>query len=424
MKLHPYFKNHALSEGKLWVDGAHFFVKTGKPLRDYSDADSIDLLIEDLPTIAAKGYNNLALNCYWHHFNPSGDGQIEVSLDPLRKLIKTIQAHGMYASLSVETYGVGGGQIPAGFWEKHPEDALAVNHLGERVSDTEYGYGSKVPSLFSKAYLDASRLYMKNLVAALGAENFLYFETTVEPQFMGAQWLDYSNEARQAYSEWLGQNTDAAALPFPESLPASETFCKSAAWNTFRAQSLADWINKDSQALKTGAGNADLWIASDYLDAEEHSMPQRCGNPAELLRNMTEVDIIQVNWTWCNITRQPNQNAYDRVRKVMAEHARDWVITEHMTINGSDYFESDMPGLIENTLKNGTHFGWEFVDIAADRDSAETKPNDVFPGDFKPQHFAVYDADWKPKPAMAAFEDNWAYWMEKVAQSTSATVRS
>lgn len=417
MKPHPYFKNHVLSAGKLWVDDAHCFVKTGKPLRDYSDAASIQLLIEDLPTIAAKGYNNLALNCYWHHFNPSGDGQIEVSLDPLRKLIKAIHAHGMYASLSVETYGVGGGQIPAGFWEKHPEDPLAVNHLGERVSDTEYGYGSKVPSLFSKAYLNASRLYMTNLVAALGAENFLYFETTVEPQFMGAQWLDYSNEAKRAYSEWLGQNTATKAMPFPESLPASETFCKSVAWNRFRAQALADWINQDSQALKAGSGNAGLWIASDYLDAEEHTMPQRCGDPLELLRNMTEVDIIQVNWTWCNIARQPNQKAYDRVRKIMAEQERDWVITEHMTINGSDYFESDMLGLIENTLNNGTLFGWEFVDIAADRDSAATKPNDVLLGDFKPQHFAVYDADWNPKPAMAVFEDNWAYWMAKVQQS-------
>jgi len=101
----------------------------------------------------------------------------------------------------------------------------------------------------------------------------------------------------------------------------------------------------------------------------------------------------------------------------MAEQERDWVITEHMTINGSDYFESDMLGLIENTLNNGTLFGWEFVDIAADRDSAATKPNDVLLGDFKPQHFAVYDADWNPKPAMAVFEDNWAYWMAKVQQS-------
>ncbi len=54
MKLHPYFNNHALSEGKLWVDDTHLFVKTGKPLRDYSQAGSIDLLIEDLPTVARR----------------------------------------------------------------------------------------------------------------------------------------------------------------------------------------------------------------------------------------------------------------------------------------------------------------------------------------------------------------------------------
>jgi hypothetical protein len=419
MKIHPYFKDHALSNGKLWVNGAHRFLKTGKPLRNYADAGAINQLIEDLPIIAAKGYSNIALNCYWHHFNPSGDGEIEVSLDPLRKLIRAIKAQGMYASLSVETYGVGGGQIPAGFWKKNSDEVLAVNHLGELVSDTEYGYGSKVPSLFSKAYLEASRRYMTNLVAGLGAENFLYFETTVEPQFMGAQWLDYSIEAKNAYAEWLDKNTGIEGMPFPESLPTSKAFCQSEAWNQFRAQALADWINKDSQALKAGAGNAALWIASDYLDAEEHTTVQRNGNPLEFLRHLTEVDILQVNWTWCNVNRRPNQKAYERVRKIMKDYQRDWAITEHMTINGTDYFASDMPGLIENTLKNGTHFGWEFVDIAADRDSTETQPNEVLPGDFKPQHFAVYDADWNPKPTMAVFEESWDYWMKKVRESVN-----
>lgn len=421
MNSHPYFEGHALKDGKLWVNDAHKFLKTGKPLRDYGNAGQIEALIADLPIIAAKGYSNIAINCYWHHFNPSGNGQIEVSVEPLKKLIAAIQAQGMYASLSVETYGVGGGQIPEGFWANNP-DALAVNHHGEFSSDTEYGYGTKVPSLFSEAYLTASRAYMTNLVAALGAENFLYFETTVEPQFMGAQWLDYSDAAKAAYTAWLKENGDADALPFPESFPASEEFRTCKSWNTFRAQALAGWINGDAQALRKGSSNPAIWVASDYLDAEDYTLQQRCGDPIELLRNMTETNIIQVNWAWCNIERKPNQKAYDRVKQVMQETGRDWVVTEHMTMNGADYFESDMDGLLRNTLENGTHFGWEFVDICADTDSPDTKPNDVLPGDFKPQHFSVYDADWNPKAPMKIVEDNWTEWMKLAIVSSASTV--
>lgn len=421
MKPHPYFEDHVLQNGKLWVKGEHKFLKTGKPLRNYGSAEEIDALIEDLPIIASKGFNNIALNCYWHHFNPSGDGQIENSVEPLKKLVAAIHSHGMYASLSVESYGVGGGQIPEGFWQKN-EDALAVNHKGEFVSDTEYGYGSKVPSLFSENYLNASRAFLTNLVEKVGAENFLYFETTVEPQFMGAQWLDYSKTAENAYAKWIADNERHNALPFPSKFPASEEFMTSEDWNLFRAHFLASWINGDAEALRKGAGGTDLWVASDYLDAEEDTMLQRCGNPVELLRNMTGVDIVQVNWAWCNVARKPNQKAYDRVKQVMDETGRDWAVTEHMTINGADYFESDMPGLLHNTLENGTHFAWEFVDIAADRDSPDTKPNDVLPGDFKPQHFSVYDADWNPKPAMKAVDENWDEWVRLATEGSAAKV--
>jgi hypothetical protein len=343
--------------------------------------------------------------------NPSGDGRIEASLEPLRELIRAIHRHGMHASLSVETYGVGGGHIPPGFLESHP-DAMAVNHFGQRVRDTEYGYDTAVPSLFSTAYLSHSRRYMTNLVEALGAENFLFFETTVEPQFMGAQWLDFSVAAKAAYGQWLDERDIEGALPFPETFPASEAFLHCEIWNRFRAEKLADWVNGDAQALRNGAGPGKrIWIASDYLDAEEKTMTQRCGDPVHFLRHLTEPDIIQVNWTWCNVRRKPNNKAYERVRKVMQETGRDWVITEHMTINGSDYFPAEMEKLLENTLDNGTQFGWEFVDIAADRDDPSTKPNQVLPGDFKPQHFSVYDADWNPKPPMQVVENNWDRWM-------------
>lgn len=413
MNLHPHKPNHCLHEGRLYVNGSHLFLKTGKPLRDFSNSEEVGKLIMDLPKIAAKDYLNLAINCYWHHFNPSGDGRIEVSLEPLRELLKAIEAHGIYASLSVETYGVGGGQIPQGFWERNPA-ALAVNHKGEYVRDTEYGYNTAVPSLFSEEYLKASRSFISNLVKSLGAENFLYFETTVEPQYMGSQWLDFSNMAKFAYEAWAQDHPKANPLPFPDRFPASIEFLKSRAWNLFRAQHLANWINGDAKAMKSGANNPEIWIAMDYLDAEASTNMQRLGNPVELLRNLTEVNMIQINWSWCNIDRIPNLRPYERVHKVMQEQKKDWVITEHMTLNGADYFPSDVEGLLRNTLENGTRFGWEFVDIAPDRDDPLTKPNDILPSDFKPQHFSLYDASWQPKPVMQLIESNWKNW-QKIA---------
>jgi hypothetical protein len=411
MQIHPYKEGHRLVGGRLEVHGQAKFLKTGKPLRNYGDPGEVNQLMRDLPIIAGKGYDNLAINCYWHHFNPSGDGRIEVSLDPLRQLLEAVREHGMYASLSVETYGVGGGQIPAGFWERHPE-AVAVNHEGHAVRDTEYGYNTAVPSLFSRAYLEASRHYMRNLVAGLGAEHFLYFETTVEPQFMGGQWLDYSEMARSAYESWAKQHEELEPLPFPDAFPIGPAFVESRAWNCFRARQLAEWIDGDALALKAGAGGKALWIATDYLDAEEPTMMRRLGDPIELLQRLRHVNILQVNWSWCNIERRPNRKAYERVHQAIREHGKEWAVTEHMTINGTDYFPEDIEGLLLNTLANGTRFGWEFVDIGPDTDDPTTKPNQVLPGDFKPQHFCLYDAEWNPKPTMALIESDWDRWMK------------
>jgi hypothetical protein len=374
-------------------------------------------LRQDLPRLVDKGYHNLALNCYWHHFNPSGDGRVEVSTEPLQELVQAIREVGMYASLSVETYGVGGGQIPAGFWERCPQ-AIAINHQGKPVSDTEYGYFTQVPSLFSTEYLQASRGFMTDLVRTLGAEHFLYFETTVEPQYMGSQWLDYSPAARRAWCAWLEQHPEQEAPDFPTGFPVPESFRLHATWNRFRAQHLAEWINGDAQALKAGADGRELWIATDYLDAERDTEIKRCGNPLELLRYMTGTDILQVNWSWCNLERKPNSKAYDRVDEIRHATSRDWAVAEHMTINGCDYEAGEIRDLLRHTLERGTCFGWEFVDIAADTDSEDTVPNQILPGDFKPQHFGVYDADWHPKPPMQVVEEHWDEWMRMMAEKS------
>jgi len=409
-------KNVELKQGRLFVEGEHRFLKIGKPLRNFSCAKEIDQLIADLDIIQSKNFNCLELNCYWHHFDRTGDGLVDVDVQPLKRLIDEICARGIFVSLSVETYGVGGGQIPDGYWEKYP-DTIAVGVDGNPVSDVEFGYMSKVPSLYSEDYLRISRSYIADLALKLDMSKILYCETTVEPQYMGDVAIDYSPEARRAYEKWMAKN-HPDAQPFPESYPIPQEFVFDPVWNRFRAEWLANWVSGDAVAFRAVAGE-DVWVACEYLDADEPTMMNRCGDPIVFLKGLKTIDIIQVNWHWHYGNRAPNLKAYQRVNAVMELTGADWAITEHMTINGADYHAKEMNELLVNTLRNGSKFGWEFVDIVADRDDPAVTVGEVVPGDFKPAHFSVYDKDWNPKPPMAVVDDNWDLWMKKIRLATA-----
>ena len=224
-------------------------------------------------------------------------------------------------------------------------------------------------------------------------QKVLYFETTVEPQFMGNQHLCYSHHARSAYEAWIAEHEVIDAPPWPESLPAPPGFISHPVWNQFRAEALADWINGDMAAFRDVAGE-DTWIAVDYLETGGPEMSCRLGEPVTFLENLDRVEILQVNWHWNKRTRSPNIVAYLNVRSVN----RNWAITEHMTLNGSDYQPDEVADVLYNTLENGTRFGWEFVNIAP-------SSNDPF---------AHYYNDWSPNPLIAEVDDKWDYWMEQL----------
>lgn len=383
--------------GRLYVDGKWVFLKIGKPLRNFASAGDCEQLIRDLPALQAKHFNCLELNCYWHHFDKDGDGVPDASLAPLRKLVDAIAARGMFPCLSVETYGVGGGQIPEGFWKAHP-DAIAVNSEGKPVRDTEYGFGSAVPSLFSPAYRQAVHRFIESMARGVDCRKLLYFETTVEPQYIGNASLDYSAHARAAYEKWLRRNK-LAGPAWPAALPAPAEFRTSPVWNRFRAEGLADWVNQDAAAFRRVAG-ARAFVAVDYLETCGPEMVNRNGDSVTFLTHLTAPNILQVNWHWHLGRRAPNDGAYANVRKALAQTKRSWAITEHMTLNGSDYRPEEVPAILRNTLKQGTRFGWEFVNVA---------PSSRDP-------FSLYNDDWSPKPLMAQVDDHWEEWMKEVGQ--------
>ena len=188
----------------------------------------------------------------------------------------------------------------------------------------------------------------------------------------------------------------------PETFPIPASFVNNATWNKFRAQFLAKWVNEDAAAYRSVAGE-NAYVAVDYLDAAESSMQNRDGNPIEFLTALTCPNIIQVNWHFTN--GAPNQKAYDRVYQVKNATHRDWAVSEHMTLNGSDYnfSASVIDKLLMNTLNQGTRLGWEFVNIL---------PNSN-------DNFCLYKSDYSPKSAMKRVDDYWGYWMHMVEEIES-----
>ena len=389
-----------IENGKFYFDGEWQFLKIGKPLINFASSSEVDELIQDLDILKEKNYSVIELNCYWHHFDFTGNGIIDASLEPLNKLINAIYEKGMYPCLSVETYAVGGGLIPKGFWEIFP-DAYCINNLGKRVTDVEYQTNHDVVSIFHPGYRETAHRFIENLAKGIDTKKILYFETTVEPQYMGQVNICYSKSAQNEYYKWRNLNniTDKES-EFPKSFPIPQSFIVNETWNKFRAQFLAKWINDDAAEYRKVAGK-NAYIAVDFLDAEENTTMNRVGDPIEFLTHLTSPNIIQVNWSWFFPDNKPNQKAYDRVNQVKNETNRDWAITEHMTFNGSDftrYDDESLKKILLNTLNQGTRFGWEFVSASNYSDS----------------YFSLYNDDWTPKRVMKVVDDNWDYWMDQV----------
>lgn len=384
-----------IRDGRFYVDGRRVFLKIAKPLRNFAQAAECDKLIADLPVLKAKQYSAIEINCYWHQFDPNGDGAPDASMAPLRRLVDAIHAAGMYPCISVETYGVGGGALPAGFWQKHP-DAVAVNAQGHKVNDTEYGFGAIVPTIHSPEYRRIVHKYIQAITRAVDHKKALWFETTVEPQYIGNQPIDYSDHARRAYTAWL-KRSGLSGPAFPDRLPAPNAFVKDPTWNRFRAEALADWVSEDAAAFRSVAG-PDAYVAADYLETAGPEMANRNGDSRVFLERLRGINVIQVNWHWHLGTRRTNEVAYRNVREAMARNHQNWAIAEHMTLNGSDFRPDEVPALLRSTLRNGTGLGWEFLNAA---------PSSADP-------FSIYNDDWSPKPLIAEVDNHWAEWMREV----------
>jgi len=396
-----------IRDGKFFLDGEWKFLKIGKPLYNFSNPSEVAQVKANLETYRQMHYNAIELNLYCHFFEKDGDGIPDVSLEPVSDLVEAIYNAGMYPCISVETYTVGGGCLPDAFFTKHP-DALAVNDKGDVLADTEYGTGSRIVSIFSEDYNNYVHTFIKEVAKAIDTRHVLWFETTVEPQYMGSVPLCYSDNARNAYERWRTENkiTDEAS-EMPEGFPIPPKFILNETWNKFRAQALAEWVNGDAEAWRSVAGK-DAYVAVDYLDTGGKEMYLRNGDSEEFLRYLTCADIIQISGHWNN--GKTYNSPYDKVYKIMAETNRDWVVAEHMTLNGQDFADAgvtrtSVEKLLENTLTRGTRMGWEFVNI---RPNAEA------------DRFCVYNSKFAAVGLMITVDTYWGWWMHMSQEKENA----
>lgn len=405
-----------IRDGRFQRNGRWVFLKTGKLLRGFEDPATADRVIRDVDLLVDRHhYNHFSLNIYPDQFDRDADGRVDdarrAAYDGIGRILDHCWARGVFASLSFETYNVGGGGTPAALFQRVP-DLAAVNALGEPARDVEYfADGKPVPSIFHPAYLKWSRDFLREFLRGLGADRvrrLFYVETTVEPQYLGQcrhgdkdprrAALDFGEHARAAFEGWLAALPPAdprrGAFRWPRTQEERDRAIGNAVFNVFRGDALGRWISGDIAAVREAA--PDVYAAVDYNGRFDDPQRVRTGDPDALLAAIEGADVIQVAphappWT---------SASWDDVRRANARLKRGWAVTEHMTAAGGfPADDKEMAAILDNTLARGTRWGWEFVDV-----------DNRYPDD----PFDLYTKDWT-SPVLDVIEGpNWDAWLKKI----------
>jgi hypothetical protein len=408
-----------MRQGRFYRNGQWVFLKTGKLLRPFDQSGTADGVIAEIDVMVDRlNYNNFSLNIYPHAFDADADGRVDVdkvvAWQGIGRILDHCWQRGIFASLSFETYNVGGGGVPSELFKRHPEVA-AVNALGEPARDVEYGgeHGKQVPSIFHPIYLTWSRDFIRTFIAGLGRERasrLLFVETTVEPQYMGKcevgdkkmqrAMLDFSDAARTAYEQWraaLPENDRRrTAFTWPSTQAQRNEAIGNQVFNEFRAWALAQWVNGDIEAIRSVAPG--VFVAVDYNGRFDDDDTQfaRIGDHLLFLKSLQGVDIIQVaphTWHWGN-------SSWEEVHRVNQDDRKGWAISENITISGaSPDNDQETTRILDDTLLYGTRWGWECVNAG----NAHER-----------NHFYLYNRDWSSPVADVIEGPNWDRWLKKI----------
>ena len=408
-----------IRDGRFHQNGKWVFIKTAKLLDPFNQPETADKVIANIDVMVDRlQYNNFSINIYPYTFDEDGDGEVDPPQREAYLNIGRIMDHcwqrGVFCSLSLETYNVGGGGVPASLFEKHPE-IVAVNALGEPAYDVEYvgdiGTIKPLPSIFHPAYLKWSRDFMRHFLRGLGSQRtsrLLYIETTVEPQYLGQcnigdrdqrrAALDFSRAAQEAFRQWnaaLPADSRRDAFRWPVTQLERDLAIGNPIFNKFRGQALGQWVTGDIQAIHSVVPT--VYIAVDYNGRFDDPNNIRVGDHEAFLRAIEGADIIQIA---AHCPKPWGSSSWDEVTHVSQLTRRAWAISEHMTATGASAEDDDtLTQILDNTLQRGTRWGWELVK------AANLRPQDGF---------ALYNKDWTG-PILDVIEgQNWDKWLKKI----------
>ncbi len=412
-----------IRDGRFHRNGRWVFLKTAKLLRNFADPrvgaatiGEIDLLID------RHHYSNFSLNIYPDVFDRDADGEVDAeraeAVRQIGRILDHLWRRGVFGSLSLETYNVGGGGVPAALFEKCP-GVQARNALLEPAADIEYagelapGAGFKpIPSIHHPIYVRWAHTFIRDFLRRLGRvriRRLLYVETTVEPQYLGRNnqskdqrkaHLDHSEAASKAFGAWrraLPADHPKRKVRWPGSQEERDATIGNADWNVFRAEMLARWVNKDAAIVRTAAPG--VFAAVDYNARRDDPKDFRLGDRDTFLSKLEGVDIIQIAphhvGAW-------GADCWLEVRRVNERHGKGWAISEHMTAMG--HFPEDdnsMRAILAETLKpdRGTRFGWDFVNVVNTRHF---------------DRFALYHKDWTSPVLDVCDNGRWFEWLERI----------
>jgi hypothetical protein len=405
-----------IRNGRFYCNGQWVFLKTGKLLRAFEEPDTADRVIADIDVMVDKlNYNSFSINIYPDRFDSDADGRIDPgrrrAYENIGRILDHCWRRGVFASLSFETYNVGGGGTPAALFEKHPE-IRAINALGEPARDVEYGgeIGKPTPSIFHPTYLKWGRDFISNFIGELGqdrASRLLCVETTVEPQYLGQcltgnkdirrAALDFNEAAHEAFDRWraaLSQDDPRRdSFTWPVTQAGRDKAIGNSVFNGFRAWGLARWINGDIKTVHAVAPG--MYIAVDYNGRFDDDKGLRLGEHLGFLRALEDVNIIQIaahTWHW-------GTTSWEDVVRVNREDHKGWAIGENITIGG-DWPDNDQETtqILDDTLRLGTRWGWECVN-AGNRHETDS--------------YHLYNQDWSSPVADVIDGPNWERWLKK-----------
>ena len=382
-------------------------IKSVNPECMFSGKENPEEYLQYPKLLKQRGYNGIKIITKWYQFDTDGDGTADdqKAVDNLKELMQKTVDEGMYINLHVMSYPQGRGGVPNAFFDKNPDaQAHGFPLKADRYPDlskaprkwTDCHYKSptgilrdtsfpgwaddpycndvtqagvqnyaKMPAISNQAYKDTQRTFVKDFFKKIGPDllaSVIYFDVSDEtsyqignPESQTGGWLDFSDNARKAFSEFIQkpENVEQArkegCLSFYPTTGVvwnmqkpqlcnnmqEQLVNQNSLWNIYRARELAAYTNWEGESMRLALKEVlkdtlgeqyaqKAIVGADYFDMTDDDrnenkptfatqVAQNMGNPIEYIKNLEGFNLIQSR-AWFNRRDDPD-NVNNKVRQ-------------------------------------------------------------------------------------------------------------